>query len=118
MKGLIWAVMAIIIIVILVLVFSGGDSQNLDTENIASVATENAIDDLKSSGLVAVDVAVEVRKIEDKEWPDACLGISELETLCAEVITPGFEITLKADDHTFIYRTNKMGDLVVLAEQK
>ena len=30
------------------------------------------------------------------EWPDACLGIPATDEMCAQVITPGFVITLEA----------------------
>ena len=43
------------------------------------------------------------------DWPDACLGLLDKEAMCAEVITPGFRVTLEANGKTYVYRTNETG---------
>ncbi len=63
------------------------------------VATEQKIDE----GLVIVLSAFE------KEWPDACLGIQEEGILCAQVITPGYEVTVQAGGKEYVYHTNADG---------
>jgi len=120
MKGLGLAVVIIIIIVVIVLIFSGNKQETPSgiTEGALASVTLSVVNDLKSSGLVSLNAEIDVKKVLSKEWPDACLGIDEVDTLCAEVITPGFEITLRAEDRTFTYRTNEDGSFVVLAEQK
>ena len=39
----------------------------------------------------------------EKNWPDACMGRSEPEMMCAQVITPGFEITFEVYGKQIIY---------------
>ncbi len=52
---------------------------------------------------------------ERVEWPDACLGIQATDTLCTQVITPGFKIVLEAQDARYVYHTNESSSVVRLA---
>lgn len=36
-----------------------------------------------------------LHSVESVDWPSACLGVNRPDIACAEVITPGFEITLR-----------------------
>ncbi len=47
-----------------------------------------------------------------KEWPDSCLGLSPSAFGCAYVITPGYEVTVRAHDQQYTYRANFDGSLV------
>ncbi len=67
-----------------------------------------ASEDLASRFETSVD-EIEVVSVEPMEWPDACLGLGEENEVCAEVITPGFEVVLKVGDSQFTYRTNETG---------
>jgi len=59
-----------------------------------------------SEGVVIVMTAYE------KEWPNSCLGISNEGEMCAQVITPGYEVTIQAQGRQFIYHTNADGSIV------
>jgi len=50
---------------------------------------------------------VEVVSVRPKQWPDACLGIQHSGDVCAQVITPGYEVVLRLDDNVAIYRTDE-----------
>lgn len=50
----------------------------------------------------------------EKEWPDACLGLAKSGEMCAQVITPGYEVTVEASGKTYIYRTNSDGTVLRL----
>jgi hypothetical protein len=54
--------------------------------------------------------AIELLSYERVEWPDACLGLPEPGEACAEVLTPGWEVTLQVDDERFVFHTDKNGD--------
>jgi hypothetical protein len=56
--------------------------------------------------------AVEVVDFEQAEWPDACLGLPAEDEACAEVITPGWSVTLSAADDLYVVRTNELGTVV------
>jgi hypothetical protein len=44
--------------------------------------------------------------VEAVEWPNACLGISQPDVACAEIITAGFRIFLEANGQRFEYDTD------------
>ncbi len=47
--------------------------------------------------------------VTDTEWPDSCLGAAETNEVCAQVITPGYEITLQVVSRpgAYIYHTDQ-----------
>lgn len=59
---------------------------------------------------------IEVVSYEETEWPDACLGLAESGEMCAQVITPGYQVTMEADGETYVARTDVSGDQVRLEE--
>ena len=50
---------------------------------------------------------VEVVSVTAMEWPDACLAVSQADEICAQVITPGYEVTLRLDGNVAIYHTDE-----------
>lgn len=48
----------------------------------------------------------------EKDWPNSCLGLEGEGEFCAQVITPGFEVKMKAQGQVYIYRTNIDGTVV------
>lgn len=60
---------------------------------------------------VAVE-EIEVVEAEQREWPDACLGLGEEGEACAQVITPGWEITLLAGGEEYVFRTDEDGGVI------
>ncbi|MAZ67588.1 hypothetical protein CL652_02330 [bacterium] len=70
----------------------------------AKVAQEEKVDE----GVVIVMSAYE------KDWPNACLGLELQEEMCAQVITPGFEVVVQVSTtgERFTYRTNYNGSIV------
>ena len=45
---------------------------------------------------------------EAVDWPNTCFGVS-LEQMCAEVITPGYRVTLEAKTQRYEVRTDAEG---------
>ena len=47
--------------------------------------------------------------VTPREWPNSCLGLAESDEVCAQVITPGFEVVLVLLDarSLFTYRTDE-----------
>ena len=77
-------------------------------------ATAAAKADLASRLGVPED-AINVKGVEFVEWPDSCLGVSQPDMVCAEVITPGYRIILEANGQTYEYHTDG-GSRAVLVE--
>lgn len=59
--------------------------------------------------------SVEVVSLESREWRDACLGLATADEMCAQVITPGFLVTLRAGGQVYEARTNQNGTVVRFA---
>jgi len=57
--------------------------------------------------------SVTILEVQAVEWPDACLGMQTEDLMCAQVITPGFRVTLQIDNQTIIYRTNLDGNFML-----
>ena len=58
---------------------------------------------------------VKVVSTEPVEWPDSCLGISMEGTECAQVVTPGFRVTLDVAGQEVEYRTNQDASVILPA---
>ncbi|HEY8491888.1 MAG TPA: hypothetical protein VIO14_12945 [Dehalococcoidia bacterium] len=65
-----------------------------------------AVEDL-AAGLGVRPEAVTVVAVEPVEWPNACLGVEEVATFCAQVITPGYRITLAAGGAEYVYHADR-----------
>jgi len=59
--------------------------------------------------------AVTVIEAEAVEWTDGCLGVTVVGQMCAQVITPGYRVTLAVQDQQYVYHTDATGDSVQLA---
>ena len=56
--------------------------------------------------------AVKIVDVTSVEWPDACLGVTRPDVLCAQVVTPGYSIILAAQGRAYEYHTNQDGGSV------
>lgn len=55
---------------------------------------------------------VKVVSTEAVEWPDSCLGIAMEGVSCAQVVTPGFRVTLDVAGKQVEYRTNQDASVI------
>jgi len=67
---------------------------------------------------LGIDIsAIKLVSFEYRDWPNGCLGISEPDVMCIEVITPGYRVIFDVEGKTYILRTNTSGSLVKLETQ-
>jgi hypothetical protein len=66
-------------------------------------------------GIPVTDVVV--ISAETAEWPDSCLGLQVEDQRCAQVITPGYRVTLEAQGSRYLFHTNETGGNVRLAPE-
>lgn len=89
-------------------------SQREDAALTKQPALENARTTLAQE--LQVDAAaITVVSEEAVEWPDACLGAPAADEMCAQVVTPGYRITLAVDGNEYLYHTNEDGSEMRLA---
>lgn len=66
------------------------------------VMDETRIDELKIS----------IVSVNEKEWPDGCLGLTEKDEVCPMVIVPGYEIVVNAAQEIKTFRTDMEGTMI------
>ena len=71
---------------------------------------------------LAGDLAVPAAQVkyladEPAEWTDSCLGLGKANESCAQVVTPGYKITLEVNGTQYIVRTDETAKVVRLEEQ-
>ena len=59
--------------------------------------------------------AVTVKEVTPMTWPDASLGCPRIGVMYIQVVTPGYQVVLDADGHTFTFHTDAK-DRVVLCK--
>ncbi len=67
--------------------------------------------------LVQDPLQISVVDIQAVDWPDACLGIEQAESVCAQVITPGYRVILTHQGTRYEYHTDAEGQRVLAAGQ-
>jgi hypothetical protein len=53
---------------------------------------------------------IEVVSVEEAEWSNSCLGLPGPQEMCAEVITPGFLVILRAAGEEYEFHTDQTGE--------
>lgn len=72
----------------------------------AAIAARKALADKLG---IESELLINVVSVEEVEWPDSCLGISDPDVMCLQVITPGYRITLEANGRRYEYHTDESG---------
>jgi hypothetical protein len=76
-------------------------------------AVQMASQNLASKLGISVD-AITVMTFETVDWPDGCLGVPQKGVMCTQMITPGYKVTLEANQKQYIYHTNQDGTSMIL----
>jgi len=77
---------------------------------------ETAVKGMVSSRTGVPVEEIDVVSSQAKEWPDACLGLADQDEMCAQVITPGYEVTARAEGQNYVVRTSADGAAVRMKE--
>lgn len=59
---------------------------------------------------------VSIVSVAKREWSNSCMGLEQEGEACAEVITPGYEITVQTKVKYRIYRTNTDGSIIKIRQ--
>lgn len=60
--------------------------------------------------------SIQIDKVEDVQWSDACLELAQSGEECAQVITPGYRVALTVDGQTYEIHTNADGSMIRLQQ--
>lgn len=112
---------AILVVAASIFAACSADVPTDDLENDAQDAVETVTgsDSLPEAAVMAQQVLadelaattadIQVVSTEQVEWPNACLGLAQEGEMCAEVITPGFLVTLEVNGEQYQVRTDETG---------
>ena len=83
----------------------------------AAQPVERTTPETAARQVLATDLKIQVAQIktisiEERDWPDGCLGIREPNVQCTQAIVPGFRVMLEAGGGRYEVRTNATGSQV------
>jgi outer membrane lipoprotein-sorting protein len=86
---------------------------NSSSEEAVDMSEEFLSPKLQQAILKAVGVektlppeSLNIVKSEAADWPDACLGLSGPDEFCAQMMTPGWSVSVTDGQQTWQYRTD------------
>jgi hypothetical protein len=56
---------------------------------------------------------IEILVVEPVDWPDSCLGVASPGVACAQMITPGYRVILRANGSDYEYHTDAQDNFVM-----
>ncbi len=89
------------------------DSTNALADSNTPPAVDAAVK-LVASETGVDPAAIQVKTVEDKDWPDACLGLPAAEEMCAQAVVRGYQVVLTASGQDYTVRTSQTGDVARL----
>ena len=58
---------------------------------------------------------ITVVSVEPARWPDSCLGFAQVDEVCSQIVTSGYEIVLRVGLNRLTYRTDTTGNNLRIA---
>ena len=55
---------------------------------------------------------IEIKNVEQMEWPDGCLGLPEGDEVCTQATVQGWLLTFTIDGQDYKYRVNQDGTVI------
>jgi len=55
---------------------------------------------------------IEIETVEQRDWPDSCLGLGEPDESCAQVVTPGWLVVFNLDGQEYRFRADEAGTTI------
>jgi hypothetical protein len=118
-KNIIWIIVVILLVAVGIYALTSrteekdiapaiGEDQNMVFSEVSEAVRAQAAQDLEATG----DAVLDIISIEANEWPDACLGLAVEGEMCAQVMTPGYRVTVQFEDMVKTYRTNEDGTVI------
>lgn len=83
-----------------------------------SAEADHLVEKAKKQAADKFDLSLEeilLHSIVEKEWPDSSLGCPHPGESYMQQVTPGYQITLAAEKHFFVFHTDKK-DRVILCQ--
>ena len=85
-------------------------------DSLSADAQQAFLDKVSAEQNIPVD-QLQILTTKEADWPDACLGLASPDELCAQMILPGWAITVSDSSQVWSYRTDLEMELVKLEPQ-
>jgi hypothetical protein len=56
--------------------------------------------------------SIEIKNVEQMDWPNGCLGLPVGDEACVEAITPGWLLTFDINNQEYKYRVDQTGTVI------
>ena len=55
-----------------------------------------------------------IMQVQEKTWKDGCLELRDANTICSQVLVPGYRVIVGTKGQSLVYHTNKSGSVIKL----
>jgi hypothetical protein len=93
-------------------------SSQIASEDSVPIEVQSAVIEAAAQQTSRTVAALKILSSQPKNWPDSCLGFTEPGKVCAQAITPGWQVVVTDGLRNWTYRTNDSGDLIKLKESE
>jgi hypothetical protein len=88
-------------------------TQPLQDENLPDSVVQAVLQDAsRRSNLPSQEL--NIVRVQQRDWPDGCLGLALSGTFCSQTVVSGWQVTVNAEQQSFVYRTDNSGSVVKL----
>ena len=106
----------LIVLLLLILTMTARGPGQPDAGVDLPSGVETAVKGMLSSMIGVPVEEIDVAAAQEKEWSDACLGLEQQDEMCAQVVTPGWEVTLRAQEQNYVFHSDGDGAVVRMKE--
>ena len=87
-------------------------------ENTLPLEVQTAVIEAAAGQTSRTVADLKIVSSQPKNWPDRCLGFSQPGEVCAQAVTPGWQVVVTDGLRNWTYRTDDSGELVKLIESE
>lgn len=99
------------------LAFGNTNDRHNTTRSLLSPSFENSVLQHASKQLGLPISALRISHAQSQTWSDNCLEIHDPQRFCTQTPVPGWQVEVKSDQQSWIYRTNATGSLIKIELQ-
>ena len=81
-------------------------------ENVLPPEVALNVQNFISESMAVPLASIQITSVEQKDWPNGCLGLPEGDEACVEAITPGWLLTFNIDNQEYKYRVDQTGPVI------
>ena len=92
--------------------------QIVSEDSALPIEVQSAVIEAAAQQTSRTVAALKILSSQPKNWSNNCLGFTEPGKVCAQAVTPGWQVVVTDGLRNWTYRTNDSGDLIKLEESE